>query len=168
MSHSTADRWAGGGKGIVLWDETDNGVVVEPEQRFLSTVAAVETLKAATTLGQLQDSPLPDWARAVVDGYVECLEDDDEEATPETPWRFHENTESVGESLPIPHDAASVAAWLGRDFLTRHAHIEGASPGGHVDGYIPHDPAAFLRAIEDRGYTLEQHPGLMQEFWQLL
>lgn len=128
MSQGAADATSGSGKGAVLWDVTENGVIVELEERFHSTVAAVETLKTATTVGQVQQSWLPDWAREAVEEGLQSFEDAEEVVTPETPWNYEEHVEVLIEALPMPHDAASVAQWLGRDFLKRHARVGGASP----------------------------------------
>ena len=151
----------------VLWDhdETD-GLVLEPEERMHETLRTVETLRQATTVGELRRADLPAWAARVVESTVEHLEHEEVGDIDGAAWNWSEESELVIEVVPLPWDVASVTQWLDKDLLAKHAEIGGASPGGHIDTYRVRDQQALFADLERHGYTLEHRPGLREVFYR--
>ena len=154
--------------GVVLWDlDATEGPVVEPETRMNATFEALNRLRYATTFADLVHVDLPEWARNIVDAAAENLEEDEGPVTDDTPWSFPAVEEWVVERFPMPHDAESVSEWIGRDFLAKHAHIGGGSPGGNINGYDVHDADVFLAELSSLGYELKRYHGLMNRYWSM-
>jgi hypothetical protein len=161
---------------VVLWEEdAQSGVIVELEEQRQKNFRSFEALRSAATVGEIRAADLAPWARSIVDSYLEDLawdrQDDGDEVTTvsdDEPWDYGDVAELVMEAAPLPHDAMVAASWLGTDLLREHAAVGGASPGGNIDVYSVADTDAFLAAIEERGYTLRRHSGLMEEYWRAL
>lgn len=160
---------------VVLWDENRDGLVVELEEARQQNFRSFKALREAKTVGEIRQANVAPWATSLVEGHLENLawdrEDNGEEnpvVLDEEPWDYDEIVATVMEVAPLPHDALVAASWLGVEFMREHACVGGGSPGGNIDVYSVHDKAAFLAAIEDRGYTLKEHPNLMDEYWRAL
>jgi hypothetical protein len=151
----------------VLWEEAElYGFVVEPADRFEETLATMRALRQASNWGEIRAAELAPWGRRQIEQYEEHLADE-LEAVPgdDEPWDYEDIAESVIEVMPLPHDAANTAAWLGRDVLAAHAEISGGSPGGHIDSYRIRDRDGFLAALETAGFEPVHRPGLLQELF---
>ena len=151
----------------VLWDDVDGAPVVTLQATHEDVTQSLEFVQRASTLGEIRRSRL-DHAQQVLTVYEQNLEEEGLEVDDDAPFDFELVRESVMEEAPLPHRADVTAAWLGWALLREHCAIEGASPGGHVDGYTARDPEAFLQAIRDRGYELVHHPQLMEHYWSAL
>ena len=149
---------------VVFWDDSKwHGFVMEPADRFEETRAAVAVLRGASTVGEIRNASLPAWAEQVATSIIENLEDQGP-VKPDTTWPASDAAESVGDVVPVPWDARSVAAWFGAESLATYAEVGGASPGGHGDTYTVRDRDELFTALQADGYTLEHRPGLANEY----
>lgn len=146
---------------LIYWeDHAFHGLVVEPADRMHETLATMAAMRAAGSVEELQVEDLPSWVRDVIERIIEAARDDGQEPR----WNWTETSESALDAVPLPWDAASVAQWMGHDTLVELATVSGASPGGHIDGYAIKDREALNAAMEAKGHTLEEHPGLVAAF----
>jgi hypothetical protein len=151
---------------MLLWwdDDNDLGIVVEPAERAQGTFAAIERLRSATSLGELQQADLPSWAASYIGDCVQEVE----EGQRDDIWSWDDAYDTLIYLVPLPWDVESVTEWLDRELLEAHADIGGASPGGHIDGYKVRDPDAFFAALRGAGHKMERHPGLLEEYYRAL
>lgn len=152
----------------VLWEDAElYGLVIEPEVRFEQTVATMQTLRTASTWGEVRAAELAPWAQRLVTQYEQDVEAfDGTVLADDQPWQYDDISESVVEAMPLPHDVASTRDWLDAELLEAHAEVGGASPGGAIDGYHVRDRDAFLNALRDAGYEPEHRPGLLDELFR--
>jgi hypothetical protein len=149
----------------VLWDRSDqNGVVVESEERMLSTFRAHDLLRSGSTVGELRRADLPDWARRVVEAVVEGAEEEGDTVTDDTPWDYPSDMLAEGSFIPLPDEYGAAVDWLGEEFLREHADYLHATSPMDVDRYRVRDKDLFLAALQGRGFTIQHRPGLMADF----
>lgn len=149
---------------VVLGDETDGRVVVEPEDRMAATLRAVRLLKEAATVGELRRADLPPWAREVVETSVDDAEDDGATITDDTTWTDPSDVLIESTAVPIPDEYSHAADWLGEHFLREHADYVHATSPMDIDRYRVRDRDSFFAALKARGFALRHRPGLMDEF----
>ena len=150
---------------VVLWDESPAyGLIVVPEERMKGTLASVDVLRSATTLGELWAADLQPWAERMVYAFVENAEDEGLTVTDDTPWEFDSGMLVDDGGAPFPDEFGPTAEWMGEDFLLAHADYVHASSPMDVDRYRVRDRDALFAALESRGFTLQRRPGLMDEF----
>lgn len=151
----------------VLWDDVHGAPVVTLQATHEDVIQSLSFVQNASTLGEIRRSTL-DYAQQVLTMYEQYLAEEGLDVDDDAPFDFDVVRESVMEEAPLPHRADVTAAWLGPTLLHEYCVIEGASPGGHVDGYTARDSEAFLQAIRDQGYELVHHPQLMEHYWSAL
>ena len=150
----------------VLWDDSASyGLVVEPADRAAATFVALDALKAAGSLGELERQDLPPWAARVVESVREDVDDDPDL---DSSWDWESMSEVVVDVVPLPWDVRSVAEWLDLDVLRAHADVGGAGLGGQVDGYRVRDRDAFLTALRELGHEPVRDPDLVERYHRAL
>jgi hypothetical protein len=158
--HPNSDR-----PSVIYWDDYDGGnFALVPEGWEDENIAPLHKLTEASTWGQARTLALPWWLERQVVDFGE-----DEEGDPPVgrdPFSVTDLRLDFGEmleSMIVPWDFESLVEWFPEwdmDIIYEHCAVGGASPGGHIDTYTPHDTEALLAALRARGYQVE-HRGFL-------
>jgi hypothetical protein len=153
----------------VLWDDTHLFTLTLADEHALDKQAFV-TLTSAKTFAEVRNAQLPSWAEMVLESAEEALAEETDmgegsDVPGAAPWCIPEEAVDL---VTVPWDVEHLRAWLPAVIIEEHFVVEGASPGGNIDGYEPKSLEDLLLALVAAGFEPERNDQVYEDWLAFL